>query len=156
MSCAIAPHSARDELLKYHTLEAVMSMPEELFYPVGIVTCVMVFTANIPHATSNRKTWFGYWKNDGFLKTKHRGRIDIYGRWPAIRNRWVEMFRNREVHAGESITQMVSAKDEWCAEAYMETDYQKLTKADFEQAVRKYAAFKLLGASPEVNDAEAE
>jgi hypothetical protein len=156
MSCAISPHPVREELLKHHTLEAVMSMPEELFYPVGIVTCVMVFTANIPHATSNRKTWFGYWKNDGFVKTKHRGRIDLYSAWSTIRDRWVEMFRNREVHAGESVTHMVSSTDEWCAEAYMETDYGKISKADFEEVLRKYAIFKLLGVNPEVSDAEAE
>ncbi|HJW28415.1 MAG TPA: N-6 DNA methylase [Saprospiraceae bacterium] len=55
MSCAIAPHPARVELLKQHTLEAVMSMPDELFYPVGTVTCIIVLTAKIPHATSNKK-----------------------------------------------------------------------------------------------------
>ncbi len=45
MSCAIAPNPVRYELMKHHTLEAVMSMPPELFYPVGVVTCVMVWTA---------------------------------------------------------------------------------------------------------------
>lgn len=45
-----------------HTLEAVMSMPTELFYPVGTVTCIMVWTAHKPHAESDKKTWFGYWK----------------------------------------------------------------------------------------------
>ena len=34
-----------------------------------------------PHATSNRKTWFGYWKTDGFVRTKHMGRVDLNGRW---------------------------------------------------------------------------
>ena len=29
--------------------------------------------AGISHATSNRKSWFGYWKGDGFAKTKHAG-----------------------------------------------------------------------------------
>jgi len=146
MSCAISPHNMRAELLKHHTLEAVMSMPDELFYPVGVITCVMVFTAHVPHATSNKKTWFGYWKDDGFSKTKHRGRIDLDRRWPPIRDRWVEMFRNREVHAGESVLQKVDVNDEWCAEAYMETDYEKITRADFERTVRNYAIFRLLGA----------
>lgn len=145
MSCAISPHPVRAELLKDHTLVAVMSMPDELFYPVGVITCVMVFTAHIPHKLSKKKTWFGYWKDDGFVKTKHRGRVDIESRWPAIRDRWVEMFLNREVHAGESVLQQVSASDEWCAEAYMETDYSKITQADFERVVRNYAIFKLLG-----------
>ncbi len=154
VSCAIAPHPARGELLLHHTLEAVMSMPDDLFYPVGTVTCIMVFSAHKPHSESNRKTWFGYWKNDGFVKTKHRGRVDINHTWPQIRDRWVEMFRNREVHAGESVMQKVSPSDEWCAEAYMETDYSKLTRADFEKVVRNYAMFKLLGATQPASEDE--
>jgi type I restriction-modification system DNA methylase subunit len=59
MSCAISPHPVREELMRYHTLEAVMSMPQELFYPVGTVTCIMVWTAGKPHVESDRKTWFG-------------------------------------------------------------------------------------------------
>lgn len=144
VSCAISPHPARNELLKGHTLEAVMSMPGELFSPVGIVTCIMVFTAHVPHAASNRKTWFGYWRNDGFVRTKHRGRIDLYDRWAAIRERWVQAFRNREVHPGESVMRMVDAEDEWCAEAYMETDYSTLTRAEFEREIKKYLVFKIM------------
>ena len=67
MSCAIAPNPVRDELMKHHTLDAVMSMPQELFYPVGTVTCIMVWIAGKPHAKSDRKTWFGYWRDDGFV-----------------------------------------------------------------------------------------
>jgi type I restriction enzyme M protein len=145
MSCAISPNSVRDELMKHHTLDAVMSMPQELFYPVGTVTCIMVWIAGKPHAKSAKKTWFGYCRDDGFVKTKHKGRIDQNGVWPQIRDRWVEIYRNREVHAGESVMQSVTAADEWCAEAYMETDYSVLTQAEFEKVVQNYALFKLFG-----------
>ena len=145
MSCAIVPHPLREELLKYHTLKAVMSMPDELFYPVGVITCIMVFTAHVPHSINNKKTWFGYWKNDGFIKTKHKGRIDANEAWSSIRDRWIEQFRNREVHAGQCVTRKVTHENEWCAEAYMETDYLKLTKEDFEAVVKSYATFRLLG-----------
>jgi len=131
MSCAISPHPMREEIMKHHTLEAVMSMPDELFYPVGTITCIMVFTSGIPHNVSHRKTWFGYWRNDGFVKTKHRGRVNLHGDWPAIRNHWVEQFRNREIHPGESVMQYVTHEDEWCAEAYMETDYSTISREDF-------------------------
>ena len=154
MSCAISPHPMREELMKSHTLEAVMSMPGELFYPVGTVTCIMVWTAHIPHAESNKKTWFGYWKDDGFTKTKHRGRIDANDRWSHIRDRWIESFRNREVHPGESVLKAVTASEEWCAEAYMETDYQAITRADFESVVRNYGVFKLLGSAILESDEE--
>lgn len=154
VSCAIVPNATRNEILKHHTLEAVLSLPIELFYPVGTVACAMIFTAKIPHAVSNRKTWFGYWRDDGFVKTKHKGRIDLYQRWPEIRDRWVEMFRNRQVHAGESVLKKVGPDDEWCAEAYMETDYSKITPEDFDTVVRNYAIFKLLGATAENIDGE--
>lgn len=143
MSCAISPHPKREELLKYHTLDAVMSMPTDLFYPVGTVPCIMVFKAHIPHEISNKKTWFGYWKDDGFIKTKHKGRIDQYNKWEAIRDHWVEAYRNREDIPGECIKQYVNAQDEWCAEAYMETDYSQLTKDIFEETVKNYMLFKL-------------
>lgn len=145
MSCAIKPNTVRDELMAHHALDAVMSMPAELFYPVGTVTCIMVWIAGIPHEKAARKTWFGYWRDDGFVKTKHKGRIDLNGAWPAIRDRWVERYRNREVHAGESVVQTVTAADEWCAEAYMETDYAKLTQTDFEAVVKNYAKFRTFG-----------
>lgn len=152
MSCALSANSLRAEILKEHTLEAVMSMPDELFYPVGVITCVMVFTAHRPHAVSNRKSWFGYWKEDGFEKTKTRGRTDQRDDWSAIRDGWVEAFRNREVHADKSIMQKVGADDEWCAEAYMETDYTKISQADFEKVLRNYVIYRLVGSDPSNSD----
>lgn len=144
MSCAISPNPVREELMKHHTLDAVMSMPQELFYPVGVVTCVMVWIAGVPHAQEDRKTWFGYWRDDGFIKTKHMGRIDFYDRWAGIRDRWVEMYRNREVHPGESVLAKVTPADEWVAEAYMETDYSTISKSDFERELKKYVVFKIM------------
>jgi hypothetical protein len=103
----------------------------------------MVFKAHIPHKENNKKTWFGYWKDDGFSKTKHKGRIDPNDNWEEIRDRWVENFRNREVIAGQSVLQHVTEEDEWCAEAYMETDYSSMTKDYFSNEVKKYQSFKL-------------
>ncbi len=144
VSCVISPNKAKHEILAKHTLKAVMSMPSDLFYPVGTVTCIVIFEANRPHAATNNKTWFGYWRDDGFTKTKQFGRIDINHTWENIKESWVEQFRNNEVHPGESVTAYVTADDEWIAEAYLETDYSELTKEDFETSVKNYAMFKLL------------
>jgi len=141
MSCAISPNSVRQEILKHHTLEAVMSMPDDLFYPVGTVTCIMVFTAKLPHEVSNRKTWFGYFKNDGFVKVKHRGRVDTQGTWDSISEHWVTSYRNREVQEGFSILQKVTHEDEWCAEAYIETDYSNLSADLFVRSIQDYRAY---------------
>ena len=101
MGCAIdTKHPKRVEILAKHTLVAVMSMPDELFYPVGTVTCIMVFRAHQPHAFAPQPTWFGYWKRDGFIKTKDRGRIDLNHEWPAKRDEWLDAFNNRRVAPG--------------------------------------------------------
>lgn len=144
VSCATSPSNYKDILLRKHTLEAVMSMPLELFAPVGVVTCIMVFTAKKPHAQTDKKTWFGYWREDGFIKTKHLGRVDLDDAWSGIRDSWVAAFRNREVLPGHSVSEKVTHTDEWVAEAYMETDYEQLTASDFEKVLRDYAIFKLV------------
>lgn len=160
VSCVISPSAAKSEILKHHTLKAVMSMPSELFYPVATVTCIIVFEAHKPHMNAEvinpdtneiispkkafKKTWFGYWRDDGFEKTKHLGRIDLNDQWLNIKENWLEQYHNNEVHAGESITAYVTDEDEWIAEAYLETDYSQLTQDDFEQVVRDYALFNLL------------
>lgn len=143
MSCAIEPHPVKEKILKEHTLLAVMSLPNDLFHPVGVITCAMVFKAHQPHLQSPQPTWFGYWKNDGFVKTKDRGRIDLNREWDGIRGAWINAYHSREVKAGASVTRVVGPDDEWCAEAYMETDYSNLTASDFEETLRSFALFKL-------------
>jgi type I restriction enzyme M protein len=153
MSCAIERNPLREQILRNHTLEAVMSMPDDLFYPVGTVTCIMVFTAHIPHHISNKKTWFGYWKYDGFVKTKHLGRIDAKDDWLSLRNKWVEAFQNRDEIPGLSVKHRVTSDDEWCAEAYMETDYAHLTFEDFDRELRNYLMFRFMNRLPkEIDD----
>ncbi|MFF0865206.1 class I SAM-dependent DNA methyltransferase [Nonomuraea sp. NPDC003560] len=144
MSCAIMPHPKKSELLEQHTLTAVMSLPNDLFAPVGTVTCAMVFKAHQPHVHAPAPTWFGYWKNDGFVKTKDRGRIDLNQEWESIRDAWLTSYHSRAVVPGKSVLRRVSADDEWCAEAYLETDYSSLTQADFERDLRKYALYRLM------------
>jgi type I restriction enzyme M protein len=69
----------RQRLMDKHTLEAVFSMPIDLFHPVGVNTSILVFTAHNSHPM-RKKTFFGYFKDDGFEKTKNYGRIDKYNK----------------------------------------------------------------------------
>ncbi len=146
MSCGIKNEkeliAIKERLLQKHHLVAVLSMPDDLFYPVGVVTSIMVFKANTPN--KGRKTWFGYFKNDGFEKRKHKGRIDARAKWKNIKKQWVDSFLDKDEVSGLSVKQEVKAADEWCAEAYMETDYSQLTQADFMRKMNDYIAFKFL------------
>jgi hypothetical protein len=132
----------KKQLLEKHTLEAVLSMPDELFFnsDASAVTCIMIFTAHKPHY-KGKKTYFGYYKDDGFIKRKIPKRLDGLGKWEKIKNKWVLSYFNKEEIDGFSIVREVSAKDEWCAEAYMETDYSTLKKQNFENVLLDYSSF---------------
>jgi len=140
-------YEAKKKLLESHTLEAVLSMPNELFNnsKATVVTCVMIFTAHKPHP-KNKETYFGYYKDDGFEKRKHLGRIDVYGKWEEILKKWKSYYidYNRKQEAGFTINKNITAKMEWCAEAYLETDYTNLNDDDFILELKKYASFKVL------------
>ncbi len=147
MSCALSQKGEellfKEQLLKNHTLEGVFSMPTGLFHnsKVGINTCVMMFKANEKHP-ENYKTYFGYWKNDGFTKKKHTGRGDYNHQWSKIKKKWLENYRNKEEIAGLSIKKIVKAKDEWCVEAYMKTDYKLFNESFFSKSIHNFISFQ--------------
>lgn len=139
-------NNLRTKLLNEHRLEAVMSMPADLFYPIGTVTCIMVFTAHTPHdADTNHKCWFGYWRDDGFRKAKHEGRVPT-NKWQDIRDGWLSSYRKNEIPGG-SVWRKVGVNDEWCAEAYLETDYSDVSSDDFVKNLKSFLAFKFLNSS---------
>jgi type I restriction enzyme M protein len=132
----------KKQLLEKHTLEAVLSMPDELFFnsKVGVVSCIMIFTAHKPH-DKKVETYFGYYKNDGFEKRKNIGRTDVYGKWGEIKEKWVNYYKRRKEEAGFSVKRFVTAEMEWCAESYLETDYSKINDEDFEDTILNYVTF---------------
>lgn len=132
----------KKKLLEKHTLDAVLSMPDELFFnsKVGVVSCVMIFKAHKPHPKS-KETYFGYYKDDGFVKRKIQGRFDAFGKWEIVKDKWISYFINRKEEAGFSVNKVVKADDEWCAEAYMQTNYSKISDSDFEDTVLNYVTF---------------
>lgn len=146
MSCAIKDEkdlkAVKARILAKHHLKALLSMPDDLFYPIGVVTCIMVFEANKPN--TGRKTWFGYFKDDGFEKRKHLGRIDARDKYSNIKERWLSAYKNQDEIPGLSVRREVTAEDEWCAEAYMETDYSTICDKDFERKMKEFIAFKFL------------
>lgn len=144
MSMAISQHPLREKILKSHRLEAVMSMPDDLFYPVGVVSCIMVFTAHVPHESDrHHESWFGYWKDDAFKKDRVEGRIPkSHELWEKKKEEWISMYRKKEI-PGISVWKKVGTNDEWCAEAYLETNYDDITDEIFEKALKKYTLFNI-------------
>lgn len=145
LGCATSPHPLKREILESHTLDAVLSLPNDLFHGIaGTITCIMIFIAHVPHEENppRHKTWFGYCKEDGFIKTKHQGRIDS-GQWHEIKEKWLSAYEGNNEIKNFSLLRKVNAEDEWCAEAYMETDYSLIGEKDFINEIKKYIAFQI-------------
>ena len=152
MSCAIGTSSEikkfKELMLEEHTLDAVFSLPNDVFHPgaAAIAVC-MVFNLGVRHKNSPiKETFFGYFKDDGFRKKKNLGRVEKTdengnGLWNDIQEEWLKLYRNRETKIGLSVTKEVNANDEWLAEAYMDTDYSKLNQNDFEKVLNKYLGY---------------
>lgn len=142
MACAIGTKfkETRKRLFEKHSLLSVFSMPDDIFYPTGTNVCVMLWEAHKPH-DSTIKTFFGYCKDDGFVKRKKLGRVDAYNRWESVKKEWLELYRNSEEKEGVSAKQAVKHDDEWLCEAYMKTDYSSISKDNFEQTIRDYFSY---------------
>lgn len=143
VSTSKAVINIRKKLLENHTLISVFSMPDDLFYPVGVVTCIIVFKAHAPHP-ENKETFFGYFKYDGFVKRKNKGRLDSNNQWSSIKRQWLDAYINKKNIPGLSVMHKVKAEDEWCAEAYMETDYSTIDDSVFIKAIKDFVAFQFL------------
>ncbi len=89
----------RERILANHTLEATFSMPIDLFHPVGVNTSILIFKAHHVHP-QRKKTFFGYFKNDGFVKTKNHGRVDKNNQWDEIKKTWLNAYINKESIVG--------------------------------------------------------
>lgn len=146
MSCAgNSGKKLRKEILKRHSLLAVMTMPPQLFFDshVGTSTCIMVFKAHEPH-NINQPVFFGRWHDDGFKIIPHNGRRETK-EWQYVKKEWLNQLKpgyapNNKVFVWKEI----KLNEEALAEAYIETDYSKLSNNDFIKVLKEYALFKYM------------
>lgn len=137
----------KKKMLDKYTLDAVFSLPVDMFYPgASAVACCMIFDLSQKHEKSNRETFFGYYKTDGFVKRKGLGRVEKVdscgnGSWNQIEEKWLYLYKNRREVPGLSVMRRVTHKDEWLAEAYMRKDYYQLSQNDFYDTIDQYLSY---------------
>lgn len=137
----------KKKMLDNYTLDAVFSLPNEMFYPgASAIACCMIFDLSQKHERANRDTFFGYFKDDKFIKRKGLGRVeqtdqDGNSLWLKTEAEWLDLYKNKREVPGLSVMHKITCDDEWLAEAYMETDYTKLTVDDFERTIRDYYSY---------------
>ncbi len=137
----------KKKMLDNYTLEAVFSLPIDIFYPgASAIACCMIFDLSQKHSKADKETFFGYFRDDGFEKRKGLGRVEKLDSngvslWQNIEKQWLDLYRNKKEVAGLSVMRKVSYKDEWFAEAYMDIDYKTLTQDDFQTTLNNYLSY---------------
>lgn len=141
----------KKKMLDNYTLDAVF-LPNEIFYPgASAVACCMIFDLSQKHEKANRDTFFGYYKEDNFTKRKGLGRVEKTNEngnslWVKTEELWLDLYKNKREVPGLSVMHRVTWKDEWLAEAYMETNYNLLSASDFEKTLNNYFSNLIKGA----------
>ena len=132
----------KQNILRNHTLEAVLSMPDELFFnsKVSVVTCIMIFTAHKPQPPT-KEVFLGYYKDDKFKKNKVKGRFDSDNNWEEVEKEWLNYYVNRIEKQGLSVNVELDHTCEWAVEKYMETDYAALSDKEFKDTLLNYSTY---------------
>ena len=80
-----------NRLLNKHRLTKIIKLPEDLFFGVGVTTSIFIFETGVPQ--NNNEIFCCYVEDDGLETVKNKGRHDVYGKWIAIEQYWVDSIK---------------------------------------------------------------
>lgn len=138
----------RRKLLEKHKLEAVMTMPKDLFYgnKSNPSTCIMVWTT---HESHEGKTWLASWKDDGFVVKDNNRKEKIEGvSWKEKKKEWLENYSKQKEDTYTSKLELIELKpnekqhkQSWLPEFYLPVDYSQVKERHFMESLRDYLGY---------------
>ncbi|MCI8507842.1 MAG: N-6 DNA methylase [Lachnospiraceae bacterium] len=132
--------AVKENILKHHTLEGVITLNKDTFYGVGVIPCIAVFTAGIPHS-ENKECKFINFENDGFKIAPHVGLIETEKAVDKKQHLLDVWFDRIEADTKFCVKTTIEATDEWLHSFYYFND-EIPTDADFEKTVGNYLSFE--------------
>lgn len=130
----------KENILKHHSLEGVITLNKNTFYGVGTNPCIAVFSAHNPHPKDKICKFINY-ENDGFEVQKHKGlvqTINAKDKKAHLLNVW---FDKMEAESKFCVKTTIEADDEWLHSFYYFND-EIPTQADFEKTMADYLTFE--------------
>ncbi|MDX6187778.1 N-6 DNA methylase [Flavobacterium sp. Fl-318] len=131
----------KENILKHHTLEGVITLNKNTFYGVGTNPCIAVFTAGVPHY-KDKKVKFINFENDGFEVQKHRGLVETIHAKDKKQHLLDVWFNRIEAETKFCVKTTIEPEDEWLHSFYYFND--EIPNADdFEKTIANYLTFEL-------------
>lgn len=130
----------KENILKYHTLEGVITLNKNTFYGVGTNPCIAVFTAGVPHY-KDKEVKFINFEKDGFEVQKHRGLVETIGAKDKKQHLLDVWFDRLEAETKFCVKTTIEPEDEWLHSFYYFND-EIPTEADFAKTIGDYLTFE--------------
>lgn len=131
----------KENILKKHTLEGVITLNKNTFYGVGTNPCIAIFTTGIAH-DKDKIVKFINFENDGFEVQKHIGLVETVSAKDK-KEHLLDVWHGRlPAESKFCVETTIEADDEWLHSFYYFND-QIPTEADFEQVIADYLTFEV-------------
>lgn len=130
----------KENILKKHTLEGVITLNKDTFYGVGTMPCIAIFTAGEPHP-KNKKSKFIDFRNDGFEVSAHIGLIETEQAKDKKQHLLDVWFNRIESETKFCVETTVESTDEWL-HSYFYFNDEIPTYEDFEKTIADYLSFE--------------
>jgi len=131
----------KENILKNHTLEGVITLNKNTFYGVGTNPCIALFTAGISHH-KDKVCKFINFEDDGYTVSKHIGLVDSNGAKDK-KQHLLDVWNNRiESQTDFCVNTKIEVDDEWLHSFYYFND-ELPTENDFRNTVADYLTFEV-------------
>lgn len=130
----------KENILKHHTLEGVISLSKDTFYGVGTVPCIAVFTAGEPHPADKACKFINF-ENDGYKVAAHVGLVETESAKDKKQHLLDVWFDRIEAETKFCVKTTIEATDEWLHSFYYFND-EIPTEADFMKTIGDYLTFE--------------
>ncbi len=130
----------KNNILKHHTLEGVITLNKNTFYRVGTNPCIAVFTTGIPHDKSHLCKFINF-EDDGFEVSKHIGLEETASAKDKRQHLLDVWFGRIESETKFCVETTIEADDEWLHAFYYFND-EIPTEKDFENTMADYLTFE--------------
>jgi type I restriction-modification system DNA methylase subunit len=132
--------TTKENILKKHTLEGVITLNKDTFYGVGTMPCIAIFTAHQKHP-KNKECKFIDFREDGFKVSPHIGLIETEQAKDKKQHLLDVWFNRIDAETKFCVETTIESSDEWLHSFYYFND-EIPTDEEFEKTIGDYLTFE--------------
>lgn len=132
--------SIKENILKKHTLEGVVTLNKDTFYGVGTMPCIAVFTAGEAHPADKICKFINF-EDDGYKVASHIGLLETESVKDKKQHLLDVWFDRIDSETKFCVKTTVEANDEWLHSFYYFND-EIPTEDDFDKTIGDYLSFE--------------